>query len=68
MTKFREATAHDVQIVDRAIAALRDARTDLADAGCEKAANAVRIALKSAEGAGRHVRNRRERTFSLTGK
>lgn len=50
-----KTTAYDVEM---AVAALRDARDILKNAGAPRAAAAVRKALKSAEGAYRHACHR----------
>ena len=58
MSSLKPATAVDVRDVDRAIDYLRLARDLLKQAGADKAADKVRVALKSAEGASRHIQRR----------
>ena len=60
--KMRSYKAGDFSCVREAIVILRQARSLLREAGAVKAANKVRRALKSAEGAERHVCQRRHRT------
>lgn len=55
----RKHSERDVALIDRAIGHLGEARKFLADAGAKRAADAVRRALKSAQGADRHARARR---------
>lgn len=52
--------------MNRALAALRAARRDLVSAGAPRAAARVRAALKSAEGAKRHLQHRLARSVSTT--
>lgn len=59
---IKPATAADVEAVGIACAMLREARNLLTRAGASRSADRVRRALKSAEGAGRHVAHRRRRT------
>ncbi|RWH50256.1 hypothetical protein [Mesorhizobium sp.] len=59
---LKPATAHDALDVLRAIDHLREARRLLKRCGATKATNKVRRALKSAEGAERHIQHRRYRT------
>lgn len=61
MSRLQPATIRDVHRVRLACERLRDARDALAQAGAVRAAAKVRRALKSAEGALRHV-ERRQRT------
>ena len=61
-TPIKPASVIDVRHVDSAVTLLRTARDYLAHAGCEKAAEAARVALRSALGAQRHVRARERRT------
>lgn len=60
--KIRPATRAHVYLVGKALDYLRDARRNLVTAKCPKAAAKVRVALKSAEGAMRHVLHRRQRS------
>lgn len=62
MPMIRPADEADLRNVAAAIAALRDARDCLARAGAPRAWAAVSRALKSAEGAARHIRHRIART------
>ena len=62
MSMLRPADEADLREAAAAIAALRDARDCLARAGAPRARAAVARALKSAEGARRHVRHRIART------
>lgn len=55
---YVEPALKDVWRVKRAIKLLRAARDELKDAQCPRATDKVRRALKSAEGAERHVRHR----------
>lgn len=55
---LRPATANDVAEVRYAVSLLREARDLLVSADCPQAARKVRRALKSAEGAERHVLRR----------
>lgn len=61
MKKQLSARPVDNRYIALAITSLRTARNLLADSGAPKAADAVRRALKSAEGAYRHCRNRQNR-------
>ena len=62
MRKIKPAGPRDsVAIVD-AIQALRDARALFRQAGADRACKAVVLALKSAEGARRHVAHRIRRS------
>lgn len=56
MSKLRTAELGDVYDVDTAIGHLQRARDLLARAHCPQAADAVRRALKSADGARRHAK------------
>lgn len=56
--KLKEAHYADVRNVEMAMAYIRRGRDLLAKAGAEQAAKAVRKALKSVEGAKRHVDRR----------
>lgn len=56
--KIKPATIEDRASVDLAVMLLKDARNSLRAAGALIAAAKVRRALKSAEGAQRHVRHR----------
>ena len=58
--KMRSYKAGDFSRVREAIVILRQARSLLHEAGAVKAAQKVRHALKSAEGAERHVQRRRQ--------
>lgn len=60
--KMQPATDSDVATIDGALSDLRSARTRLVEAKATKAAGAVRRAIKSAEGARRHVEHRLART------
>ncbi|ESY35715.1 hypothetical protein NKK48_30235 [Mesorhizobium sp. C386A] len=53
------ATAHDALAALRAVQHLREARNLLKQIGAKKAVQKVRQAMKSAEGAERHVQRRR---------
>jgi hypothetical protein len=53
--KLRPYRSGDYERVKAAIQLLRQARNALAQAGATKAADKVRVALKSAEGAERHA-------------
>ena len=55
MNRLREYKTGDLERVRRAVALLREARGLLVEAGAGLAAAKVRRALKSAEGAERHV-------------
>lgn len=58
MRQIQPADEADAETIATAIAALREARRLLGDARARMAAKAVARALKSAEGAARHVRHR----------
>lgn len=58
MRLIQPAAEADAETIASAIAALREARRLLRDAKARMAAKAVARALKSAEGAARHVRHR----------
>lgn len=60
--RIEPATWGDRALVLDAIRALRHARERMKAARCPKAAEAIRIALKSAEGAERHVQRRAHET------
>ena len=60
---LKPATSDDVENVGIAVAMLLQARDLLRRAGCPAAAAKVRRALKSAEGAARHVKHRRAATI-----
>lgn len=62
MRKIKPAGPLDRTTIIEAIHALRDARTLLRQAGADRACKAVARALKSAEGARRHVANRIRRS------
>lgn len=62
MRLIQPAREADAEAIASAIAALREARRLLGDAKARMAAKAVARALKSAEGAARHVRHRIART------
>jgi len=64
MPKMRRYVPDSETKVNRAIEYLKIARDALADADAPKAADKVRRALKSAEGAYRHVRHRYHRTLA----
>ena len=59
---IKPASAADVEAVGIACAMLREARNLLAKAGASRSAERVRRALKSVEGAGRHVAHRHRRS------
>lgn len=61
--KLQPATADDVTSVLDALANLRSARDRLAKAGATSALEAVRSAIKSTEGALRHVQRRYRETL-----
>jgi len=56
------ATIDDKAAIRRAIANLKEARRALRSAGAARAVQAVRRALKSAEGASRHMAHRLQRS------
>lgn len=58
MRTIRPAGTSERQLIDVAVQRLRTARDALRAAGAPRAAAATRRALKSAEGAQRHVRHR----------
>ncbi len=58
MRLIQPAREADAEAIDRAVAALREARRLLGSARARMAAKAAARALKSAEGAARHVRHR----------
>ncbi|MBA3895826.1 MAG: hypothetical protein H0X36_01525 [Sphingomonadaceae bacterium] len=62
MRRIKPATGIDKAAIGDAINALREARTLLRRAGAERACKAAARALKSAEGARRHVHHRIIRT------
>ena len=62
MPKLTRATEDDVRNVKEARFLLNCAREKLKAAGCRKAADRVRRAIDSADGAQRHVLNRKLRT------
>lgn len=62
MRRIKPATARDKTAIADAIGALREARTLLRRAGADRACKAAARALKSAEGARRHVHHRMIRT------
>ena len=62
MRRIAPATAADVAAIDHALERLREARNLLREARAGVAARAAQRALKSAEGAARHVRHRAART------
>lgn len=62
MRKINSATPEDVALVDLAILNLKIARNNLVASRSKTAAAKVRKALKSAEGARRHVYHRLHRT------
>lgn len=59
---IKPATESDVLSINAAVDQLRRARNLLANAGATKAAAATRRAIKSADGARRHVTHRVART------
>lgn len=59
---IKPATESDVVFINAAVDRLRRARDLLAAAGATKAAAAARRAIKSADGARRHVTHRLART------
>jgi hypothetical protein len=61
MRTIRPATTDAFVKVDVAIGFLRSARTLLESADCPQALEKVRAAIKSAEGARRHVQHRESR-------
>lgn len=62
MAKIKPATADDVQCVAYALDHLQKARDLLRKAGALRSAQKTRRALKSAEGAYRHVKHRAMRS------
>lgn len=58
MRRLKPATAHDAATIAEACRLLRDARDLLRNAAAPKACGKARRALKSAEGAARHVQHR----------
>ncbi|MDO7837605.1 hypothetical protein Q4610_21465 [Sphingobium sp. HBC34] len=62
MSAIRPATEQDATAILTSIDCLREARNLLRQAGASKAARAVATAMKSAQGAERHVRHRIRRT------
>lgn len=62
MSAIRPATEQDATAILTSIDCLQEARNLLRQAGASKAARAVATAMKSAEGAERHVRHRNRRT------
>ncbi len=58
MRTIRPATAIGLAQVGNALARLHQARRLLRDADCPRAVEAVSIAMKSVEGAQRHMRHR----------
>jgi hypothetical protein len=64
MRVLRPATTADVDRVRVAVLRLREAHRLLSDASAGKAAAAVRGAIKSAEGASRHVERRAQQATS----
>jgi hypothetical protein len=60
---IKPATPRQHRRLKDAIEYLREARKCLADAECPLSLKKVRSALKSAEGAERHMRHRRRRTM-----
>jgi len=56
--KLEPATWSDYSRVGEALTALRHARDVMKQVKCPKAAEAIRLAIKSAEGAERHVARR----------
>lgn len=56
--KLRPATPTDRIALDNAITHLKIARNDAAQSGCPKVANKIKTALKSADGAKRHMERR----------
>jgi hypothetical protein len=58
MSRIKPATGGDKAAIAEAIGSLRDARTLLRKAGADRACKAATRALKSAEGARRHVQHR----------
>lgn len=63
MRRIKPATAIDKAGIADAICAMREARTLLRRAGADRACKAAARALKSAEGARRHVHHRITRTM-----
>ena len=63
MRRIKPANVVDQATIAEAIGALREARTLLRWAGAERARKAAARALKSAEGARRHVQRRIKRTM-----
>lgn len=61
--KIKPADPLDERRVSYAAACLRIARDELVEAGALRAADKVRKALKSTEGALRHVQHRQTRTL-----
>lgn len=58
MPMIKPADQRHADAIAKAVAALRRARDHLAEAGAPRARAAAARALKSAEGAARHVRHR----------
>lgn len=58
MTKIQPATPHERDSLDNAIRYLKSARDQATDAGCPKVATKIKSALKSADGARRHMERR----------
>lgn len=56
--KLKTASYRDTQLVTMALAHARRARDLLVECECEQAAKAMRVALKSVDGARRHVDRR----------
>jgi hypothetical protein len=60
--QIKPATQRDAAALAIALVLMRKARTELEAADCPKALAAIRNALKSAEGAQRHMLHRLRRT------
>jgi hypothetical protein len=66
MRTIRPATKRDAEAIQAATGKLREARDRLRLAGAPRAAQAAARALKSADGAGRHVAHRIRRSPAET--